>query len=139
MTNDLSYYAVEIFQPLLELHTKMQSVQGLDWSPTHSTILVTILGQNILIWDFQRKVYEPQSITRSPTGTKNTMVQFIDSGRCLVVGDIDGNVHVFSLEDMPFPAFFQQNLLFESLIRALTTNPKMLYKLKVLRRKLDPM
>lgn len=115
----------------------MESVQGLDWSPTHSTILVTILGQNILIWDFQRKVYEPQSITRSPTGTKNTIVQFIDSGRCLVVGDIEGNVHVFSLEDMPFPAFFQENLLFDSLYRALTTNPQLVHRLRKVQRTIE--
>lgn len=112
----------------------MMSVQAMAWSPTHSTILATIYGKTILLWDFQRKVWKPQSETQSPTGTRNTIVQFIDSGRCLVVGDIDGNVHVFSLEDMPFPAFFQENLLFLALERSLTTNPTLMDKVTKLRK-----
>lgn len=112
----------------------MQSVQGLDWSPTHSTILVTIQGKSIQVWDLQRKVYCPQSITMSHTSSTNTVVQFTKSGRALIVGDVDGNVNVYSLEDMPFPAFFQENLLFESIFRALITNPTLLDKVKHLRR-----
>lgn len=112
----------------------MQSVQGLDWSPTHSTILVTIQGSSIQVWDLQRKVYCPQSITMSHTSSTNTVVQFTKSGRALIVGDVDGNVNVYSLEDMPFPAFFQENLLFESIFRALITNPELLAKVKHLRR-----
>ncbi|XP_023025428.1 dynein axonemal intermediate chain 4 isoform X2 [Leptinotarsa decemlineata] len=123
-----------ISEPILEFFVSMQSVQGLDWSPTHSTNLVTIRGQFIEIWDIQRKVYSPQSITVSPTGSRNSVVQFTTSGTCLIVGDVDGNVHVFSLEDMPFPPFFQDNLLFESLSRALITNPTLSEKVKKLQR-----
>lgn len=111
----------------------MQSVQGLDWSPTHSTILVTIQGSDIHVWDLQRKVYCPQSFTKSPTQQRNTVVQFTESGRCLIVGDVDGNVNVFALEDMPFPAYYQENLLFDSVYRALITNPSLLNKVKILR------
>lgn len=117
-----------------ELYITMMSVQAMDWSPTHSTILATIYGKTILLWDFQRKVWKPQSETPSPTNSRNTVVQFIQSGRCLVVGDMDGNVHVFSLEDMPFPAFFQENLLFDSLEKSLTTNVVLTEKLKKIRR-----
>ncbi|KAG5897481.1 hypothetical protein JTB14_031106 [Gonioctena quinquepunctata] len=122
-----------ISEPILEFFQTMQSIQGMDWSPTHSTILVTIRGQMIEIWDIQRKVYGPQSITSSPTGSRNTVVQFTDNGSCLIVGDVDGNVHVFSLEDMPFPAFFQENLMFESMYRALITNPNLTEKATVVR------
>lgn len=123
-----------ISEPLLEMFVTMQSVQGADWSPAHSTILATIRGSSIQIWDIQRKVYAPQSNTQSPTNSRNTKVQFTDSGRCLIVGDIDGNVHVFSLEDMPFPPFFQENLLFESFKRALITDPILLNKVKKLQK-----
>lgn len=114
----------------------MQSVQGLDFSPIHSTILVTIQGNNIQVWDLQRKVYSPQSTTKSPTESRNTVIKFTETGRSLIVGDVDGNIHVYSLEDMPFPPFFQENLLFESLSRALITNPVLLSKVKQLRRQI---
>lgn len=112
----------------------MQSVQGADWSPTHSTIIANICGGDVYLWDLQRKAYLPQSITHSPTNSKNTVVQFTESGRCLVVGDIDGNVHLFSLEDMPLPAFFQENLLEQSILKALVTKPHLIKKLKKLGR-----
>ncbi|ERL94430.1 dynein axonemal intermediate chain 4 [Dendroctonus ponderosae] len=130
----LRIWAEGISEPLHELFVTMMSVQAMDWSPTHSTILASIYGKTILLWDFQRKVWKPQSETQSPTGSRNTIVQFIESGRCLIVGDIDGNVHVFALEDMPFPAFFQENLLFDALEKSLTTNIALMEKLKKLRR-----
>ncbi|ENN80709.1 hypothetical protein YQE_02877, partial [Dendroctonus ponderosae] len=130
----LRIWAEGISEPLHELFVTMMSVQAMDWSPTHSTILASIYGKTILLWDFQRKVWKPQSETQSPTGSRNTIVQFIESGRCLIVGDIDGNVHVFALEDMPFPAFFQENLLFDALEKSLTTNVALMEKLKKLRR-----
>lgn len=114
----------------------MQSVQGLDWSPTHSTILVTIQGNQIQVWDLQRKVYCPQSTTTSVTDARNTVIQFTESGRSLIVGDVNGNINVYSLEDMPFPPFFQENLLFESIHKALITNPDLRTQLEKLRRDL---
>ncbi|XP_057652080.1 dynein axonemal intermediate chain 4-like isoform X2 [Diorhabda carinulata] len=126
-------WAEGMAEPILSF-AGLQSVQGLDWSPTHSTILVTIRAQYIEVWDLQRKVYEPQSITRLPSNARCTTVQFTETGRCLVVGDVDGNVHVFCLEDMPFEPFFQENLLFESLSRALVTEPYLLANIKKLRR-----
>ncbi|CAG9829255.1 unnamed protein product [Diabrotica balteata] len=122
-----------IAEPILSF-AAMQTVQGLDWSPTHSTILVTIRAQFIEVWDLQRKVYEPQSITSLPCNERCTVVQFTESGRCLVVGDVNGHVHVFSFEDMPFEPFFQENLLFDSLSRALITEPQLLSNIKKLRR-----
>ncbi|KAL1508970.1 hypothetical protein ABEB36_003782 [Hypothenemus hampei] len=129
----LRIWAEGIADPLHELYVTMMSVQSMDWSPTHSTILATVFGKTILLWDFQRKIWKPQSETQSPSGATNTVVEFTKSGRCLVVGDVNGNVHVFALEDMPFPAFFQENLLFDALERSLATNIPLKDKIKKLR------
>ncbi|CAG9765018.1 unnamed protein product [Ceutorhynchus assimilis] len=130
----LRIWAEGVDEPLQELFVEMFSVQGIAWSPTHSTILATIYDKTILLWDFQRKVWKPQSQTQSPGGSRNTVVQFTQSGRCLTVGDVDGNVHVFSLEDMPFSAFFQEDLLFHSLEKSLTTHPVTMEKIRKIRR-----
>lgn len=112
----------------------MDNVCGIDWSPIHSTILVSISGKDIIMWDLQRKAYEPQSVTTSPANAKCTRVQFVESGRCLIVGDIKGNVQVFSVESMPYPPFFQENLLYASLEKALITKPDLIYKLNKVRK-----
>lgn len=108
----------------------MHSVQGADWSPNHSTVIASISESDIYIWDIQRKAYLPQSKTQNPTECKNTVVQFTPSGRCLCVGDIQGNVQIFALEDMPFPAFFQEDLLSQSLRKAMITAPALLKQIK---------
>lgn len=121
-----------IAEPLVELRKTMESVQSADWSPKQSTIIATISGCEIFIWDLQRKAYLPQSVTENPGKCKNVVVQFTEDGQCLVVGDVDGNVHIFALEDMPFPPFFQEDLLTQSVMRAMVNKPELLKQIKKL-------
>ena len=121
-------WAEGISEPLMELSKTMQSVQCADWSSSYSTIVATISSSDIFIWDLQRKAYAPQSVTKSPTKARNTIVQFTRNGLCLLVADVEGYIHVFSLEDMPFPAFFQDDLLLQSIRRELIINPDVLRK-----------
>ncbi|KAB0795109.1 hypothetical protein PPYR_11948 [Photinus pyralis] len=123
-------WADGISEPLFELNKDFQSIQSADWSPTHSTIIANVCGSNIYIWDIQRKIYHPQSITPSPTRCRNTVIKFTKSGRCISVGDIEGNVHIFSLEDMPFPAYFEDDLLYNSILRCLITRPDLIKKIQ---------
>ncbi|XP_017781911.1 PREDICTED: WD repeat-containing protein 78-like [Nicrophorus vespilloides] len=122
-------WADTISEPLFEIKKKMAGVQGVSWSPSHSTIIASISGSEIFVWDLQRKTYDSQSTTNSPTKSRNTIIEFTHDGRCLLVADIDGNVHVFALDDMPFPAFFQENLLTQSIKRALVTRPDLLNRI----------
>ncbi|KAK4876062.1 hypothetical protein RN001_012484 [Aquatica leii] len=125
-------WADGITEPLFELTKEMQSIQSVDWSPTHSTIICNVCGSSIYIWDIQRKVYNPQSINQNPYNCRNTVVRFSNSGKCIVVGDIEGNVLVYALEDMPFAAYFPDDLLTNSIIRCLNTRPDLIKKLKKL-------
>lgn len=119
-----------VAEPVLELkNNNLQSIQDADFSPSHSTIIASVSGKDIHIWDLQRKVYTYQSSAKSPTNHRNTAVQFTDDGRCLTVADIGGNVHIFALEDMPFSAFFQADHLTQSLKKALVTKQKLLKQL----------
>jgi hypothetical protein len=58
------------------------------------------------------------------------MVQFTSSGLNLVVGDSDGTVHVYGLQDMPFSPFYQEIALIQSIKNALLTRPELLTTLK---------
>ncbi|XP_068898446.1 dynein axonemal intermediate chain 4-like isoform X2 [Tenebrio molitor] len=102
-----------ISEPLVTSEPSILPVLDVDWSPGHPTIIATIRGPDILVWDMQRKM-------------------FTTNGRCLMVGDMGGNVHVYSLEDMPIPPFFPENLISQSLKRLLVTRPDLLKKLRKL-------
>ncbi|KAF5298180.1 hypothetical protein FQA39_LY02604 [Lamprigera yunnana] len=123
-------WADGITEPLFELIKEMQSIQSVDWSPTHPTIIAHVSGCNIYIWDIQRKIYHPQSITLNPTSCRNTVILFAKNGRSIVVGDVEGNVHVMALNDLPFIPFFSDDLLTNAIFRCLNTRPDLTKKLK---------
>lgn len=123
-------WCIDIPEPLLELSHTMHSIQAADWNPIHSTVIACISANDIYLWDIQRKAYLPQSVTESPTECRNTVVRFTPCGRSLLVGDTDGNVHIFNLQDMPFPPFFQEDLLSQSLRKAMITKPELLRQIK---------
>lgn len=130
----LSFWIDGLDAPFITSKFSLEPVLDFDWSPTHATIFASLRGSKILIWDYRRKIYSPQSQTGSPSGSSyNTKCRFTKSGRCLIVGDTDGNVHVFALGDMPIPAFFQEDLFYQALKTGLVAKPDLLRKLQKLR------
>lgn len=120
----------DVVQPLLTLNTSMESVQGAAWSPVNATIIASISGNDIHLWDIKHKIFVPASTTTSPTERGNLMIQFTASGLNLVVGDGDGAVHVYGLQDMPFSPFYQEIALIQAIKNALVTRPELLKILK---------
>nr|CAD7193629.1 unnamed protein product [Timema douglasi] len=119
-----------ITEPIVTLGSSMEPVQGAAWSPSHSTVLASISGSSVCLWDIQRKTISPSSTVCSPANTHNTVVQFTASGLNLLVGDVEGGVHVFALESMPFKPFFQKNAIVNSLCKELTAKQELLDKEK---------
>lgn len=117
-------------EPLITSRFTMEPVLDFDWSPSHSTIMVTLQGLDIFLWDLQRKIHLPQSQFQSPSNSQNTLCRFTKCGRCLLVGDVDGNVHIFSVNGFPPMAFFQDNLFIQSIKRILATNGDLLKELE---------
>lgn len=117
-------------EPLITSRFSMEPVLDLDWSPSHSTIIVSLQGLDIFLWDLQRKIHLPQSKFESPTNSRNTLCRFTKCGRCLLIGDVDGNVHIFSVNGFPPPAFFQDNLFVQSIKKLLATNSDLLKKVE---------
>ncbi|KZC11883.1 PREDICTED: WD repeat-containing protein 78-like [Dufourea novaeangliae] len=119
-------------EPLITLSTSMACVRYTAWCPTHSTIIVTIVNNEICIWDIRRKIHTPTSITISPKNVRLVMVEFTADGNRLVSADIEGNVYVYNMEGMPFPPYNQELVLIESIEKALVVKPNLLRKLRKL-------
>ena len=60
------------------------------------------------------------------------MVDFTANGNQLVAADVKGVVYVYNLEGMPFPPYNQQQVLVDSIEKALITKPILLKNLKKL-------
>jgi WD40 repeat protein len=120
----------DVGQPLLTLNTSMEAVRSAAWSPVNATIIASISGNDIHFWDIRRTIFVPASTTTSPTDKGNLMIQFTSSGLNLVVGDGDGAVHVYGLQDMPLSPCYQEISLLQSIKKALVTRPELLDILK---------
>lgn len=128
-------WAEGLTEPLIILSTAMACVRSACWSPTCSTIIASIVNDQICVWDIRRKIHIPSSVTISTNGTRLVAVEFTANGNQLVVADIEGVIYVYNLEGMPFPPYNQAKVLIESIQKALVTKPELLRKL----RKLDPL
>lgn len=126
-------WAENITQPLITLSKSMETVEDAAWCPANSTIIANISGNDIFLWDIQRRTYLPASCHKSPTNCRNTLIKFTDSGRNLVVADIEGNVHIFTLEDMPFPPFYQAEMLMQVIKKSLITRTDLITQLESFR------
>ncbi|XP_012136931.2 dynein axonemal intermediate chain 4 [Megachile rotundata] len=125
-------WADGLTEPLITMSTTMACVRYAAWCPTHSTIIASIVNNEVCIWDIRRKTYAPVSITVSPNSARFVMADFTADGNQLVVGDVEGVVYLYSLEGMPFPPYNQEQVLIDSIEKVMITKPNLLKKLKKL-------
>lgn len=128
----IKVWAEGVFEPLITLISGMQSVEAAVWHPINSTIIVSITGKCIEVWDIRRKTYHPKSSTESPSKSFNTALKFTKNGYNICVGDADGNLHVLALAEMPFSPEFQELVLVQSIKKTLISKPELLSKLNKL-------
>ncbi|XP_049794015.1 dynein axonemal intermediate chain 4-like [Schistocerca nitens] len=104
-------------------------LQAACWSPSHATLLAAAAAPGLFLWDLRRAAPSPASATAAGLCTQ---LLFTPSGRGLVAGDAAGRVHVFALEDAPFPPFFQADALADALRAAVLTRPQLARRLREL-------
>lgn len=121
-----------ITEPLITLTTEMSWVRCAAWCPTNSTIIATIVKNEICLWDIKRKIYKPTSITVLPRDCTLLMIEFTKNGNQLVAADNKGAIYIYNLEGMPFPPFNQVQILMTSIEKALVTKPSLFKKFKKL-------
>ncbi|XP_052125781.1 dynein axonemal intermediate chain 4-like [Frankliniella occidentalis] len=123
-------WAMGVNEPLVTLTGGMQSVEDASWSPRNSTIIASISGDELCMWDLRRKTYVPASRTTWAYPSPPTTLLFSPTQDNILVADRDGRVVAFALQDMPFAPYFQTKALVASLERALVTKPALLASLK---------
>ncbi|XP_028173654.1 WD repeat-containing protein 78 isoform X2 [Ostrinia furnacalis] len=105
------------------------AVYGVAFCPINSTVLISISGNVLSIWDLRRKTHMPCAEYSFPNNVVLTYIKFSASGDNVFVGDTTGRIHTFHLEDTPIPPFYQRKLLDEAIKKALCTRPQMLKQL----------
>ncbi|XP_021180949.2 dynein axonemal intermediate chain 4 [Helicoverpa armigera] len=110
------------------------AVNAISFCPTNSSILISVSGQALSVWDLRRKIHMPCAEYTFPGNVTLTYVQFEASGHNVFVGDTLGRLHTFHLEDTPIPPYNQTKMLDEAIRKALCTRPHMIKQLDKLMR-----
>ncbi|KAM3961319.1 dynein axonemal intermediate chain 4 [Aphomia sociella] len=105
------------------------AVYGIAFCPINATILISVSGNVLSIWDLRRKTHIPCAEYTFPGHVVLSYVRFSASGDNVFVGDSVGRVHTFHLEDTPLPPFYQWKMLDEAIKKALCTRPQLLRQL----------
>ncbi|XP_013194153.2 dynein axonemal intermediate chain 4 [Amyelois transitella] len=108
------------------------AVYGIAFCPINATVLISVSGNVLSIWDLRRKTHIPCAEYTFPNNVVLTYVKFSPSGDNVFVGDSMGRVYTYHLEDTPIPPFYQYKMLDETLKRALCTRPQLLKQLEKL-------
>ncbi|KAJ0180739.1 hypothetical protein K1T71_004143 [Dendrolimus kikuchii] len=108
------------------------AVYGIAFCPINATVLISVSGNILSIWDLRRKTHMPCAEYTFPNNVILTYIQFSTSGDNVFVGDTTGKIHTFHLEDTPIPPFYQLKMLDEAIKKALCTRPQLLKQLSKL-------
>ncbi|XP_013146420.1 PREDICTED: WD repeat-containing protein 78 [Papilio polytes] len=106
------------------------AVYDVAFCPVNSTVLISVSGNVLSIWDLRRKNHIPCAEYKFPGNVVLNFVKFSKSGDNVFVGDTLGRVHTFHLEDTPIPPFYQHKILDETIKKALCTRPQLLKQLQ---------
>ncbi|XP_025409164.1 WD repeat-containing protein 78-like isoform X3 [Sipha flava] len=121
-----------IESPLLSL-SYSNAIDDADWSPINSTVIVSVSGAIICIWDFARKTVEPVMMFTCKTGVHFSLVKFSKHGNNIITGDVNGLVRCFHISSMPSPSFLLKNSILTALENMMSSNQELV---RIIRKKL---
>lgn len=105
------------------------AVYGIAFCPINATVLISVSGNVLSVWDLRRKTHMPCAEYTFPNNVVLTYIKFAASGDNVFIGDSVGRIHTFHLEDTPIPPYYQRKMLDEAIKKALCTRPQLLKQL----------
>lgn len=117
----IRFWEIDVIEPIQEYVCPEEAVECARWSPLNSCIFVSCTKTAVQIWDLRKRNLKPSAIHTLPNGNiPLTIVRFSVDGRCLIVGDEEGNLFMGALEDMPISPYYQVDELEAALKPKLT-------------------
>ncbi|XP_050530293.1 dynein axonemal intermediate chain 4-like [Daktulosphaira vitifoliae] len=120
----IKIWAEDVEIPLLSL-CNFNTVEDADWSPVHSTVIVSVSGKFICIWDFARKAVEPVMKLECREDVHFTLVKFSKNGRNIITGDSKGFMRCYHIKSMPVTPFLQKESFVTALKNVVPATPEL--------------
>ncbi|XP_078263518.1 dynein axonemal intermediate chain 4 isoform X2 [Rhinoraja longicauda] len=95
-------WSQEIVQPVLRFSSIItKAVHDIVWSPKSATVFGAVNEDRLEIWDLSNSILDPIIICPANEELSLTTVLFAENTDCILVGDSNGQVTVYQLDNMP--------------------------------------
>ncbi|XP_069794476.1 dynein axonemal intermediate chain 4 isoform X2 [Narcine bancroftii] len=94
-------WSQEILRPVLRFSSISAAVHDIQWSPKSPVVFGAVNEDRVEIWDLSISILDPILICPTNRGSSLTTILFATNTDCILVGDNNGQVTVYGLENMP--------------------------------------
>ncbi|CAJ0914802.1 unnamed protein product [Ranitomeya imitator] len=90
----------DILQPILTFSATTNAVHDIMWSPSSPLVFGAVNENRVEIWDLSVSILDPIIVSSANPGVKLTTLVFAKNTDCVLIGDSDGQVSVYTLRNM---------------------------------------
>uniref|UniRef100_A0A8B9K0S6 Dynein axonemal intermediate chain 4 n=1 Tax=Astyanax mexicanus TaxID=7994 RepID=A0A8B9K0S6_ASTMX len=94
----------DLFTPVLGFTSTQNAVHDVMWSPRWATVFGVINEDRVEIWNLGASTQDPTVVSVANPGVKLTSLLFASETDCVLVGDSEGRVSVYKLENLAVEA-----------------------------------
>ncbi|XP_060774448.1 dynein axonemal intermediate chain 4 [Neoarius graeffei] len=87
------------FTPMMSFTSVKKAVYDIMWSPHWATVFGVVNQDRVEIWDLGASILNPTLVTKVVPGVKPTCLLFAMETDCVLVGDSEGQVSVYKLQN----------------------------------------
>ncbi|XP_073499951.1 dynein axonemal intermediate chain 4 [Phyllobates terribilis] len=101
----------DILQPILTFSATTNAVHDIMWSPSSPLVFGAVNENRVEIWDLSVSILDPIIVSSANPGVKLTTLLFAKNTDCVLIGDSDGQVSVYTLRNVSSGEASQVNAL----------------------------
>ncbi|XP_077306648.1 dynein axonemal intermediate chain 4 [Lithobates pipiens] len=89
-----------ILKPILTFSATTNAVHDIMWSPTSPLVFGAVNENRVEIWDLGVSTLDPIIVSSAKPGVRLTTLLFAKNTNCVLIGDSDGQVSVYTLRNV---------------------------------------
>ncbi|CAI9596006.1 unnamed protein product, partial [Staurois parvus] len=103
----------DILKPILTFSATTNAVHDIMWSPTSPLVFGAVTENRVEIWDLGVSILDPIIVSSAKPGVRLTTLLFAKNTNCVLIGDSDGQVSVYTLRNVSSSDASQVNALYD--------------------------
>ncbi|XP_040264439.1 dynein intermediate chain 4, axonemal [Bufo bufo] len=103
----------DILTPVLTFSATTNAVHDIMWSPSSPLVFGAVNENRVEIWDLSVSTLDPIIVSSANPGVKLTTLLFARNTDCVLIGDSDGQVSVYTLRNVSGGEASPVNALYE--------------------------